>query len=373
MKQNGDLTCVLPEFCAEIVCTPLRLPSDADPTCLHVGEAYAGDAEHPFLRCVWFTPETADTVMGEPSGTHLQTTRELHALWRANGSPLTRVDATQPAAGVYSELGTGIMPGGGRCSMLVGGRRTNVPYSREAILSKTFEPLLSKYMSSISTILHEAIGSKACASHEIPNNCPMYIARAYQYPTLMPKTPQTMSHQVVIRGPKTLEDPDAFRSCSDLHVDSWDGGGQLGTCTVHTCTWDRTRPRPTHEVEKRNLALRGIACFPYVHGGRGVHVHSMVPGWQCILLIRTSNSLHGSVVPCAIDSETGRATPLSIEGLALPELEMMRVVTYPLKRVETLLHRLGEDPSKAEELERVSDSVMRERMRALKADRSETL
>ena len=93
--------------------------------------------------------------------------------------------------------------------------------------------------------------------------------------------------------------------------------------------------------------------FPSAVGGRGVHIHSMVPGWNCALLMRTSSSLHGSVLP----------NEDALAGFACRHLDMMRVVTYPMTRVETLLERLARDPTAECELYLRSDPWIRRRMR----------
>ena len=38
--------------------------------------------------------------------------------------------------------------------------------------------------------------------------------------------------------------------------------------------------------------------------------------------------------------------PVLNHGSALPNMQMMRVVTYPLRRIELLLERLARDPGK---------------------------
>ena len=96
-------------------------------------------------------------------------------------------------------------------------------------------------------------------------------------------------------------------------------------------------------------------CVPYCScGGRGVHVISMVPGSQCALLMRTSACLHGSIVP----------TEGPVHGMGLADLDFLRVITYPLSRVEVLLKRLSLDPDRAEVVRRLSHSWLQKRMRA---------
>ena len=118
---------------------------------------------------------------------------------------------------------------------------------------------------------------------------------------------------------------------------------------------------PLHSMHETNanpreaelLHARGLAVFPGRGGGRGVHIRSMVPGWHCAIFMRTHEMLHGGVVLPEDD----------IEGFALPELEMMRVVTYPLRRIETLLERLGQNPHLSSKVSMASCAHIQNRMR----------
>ena len=99
----------------------------------------------------------------------------------------------------------------------------------------------------------------------------------YQYPRLRQGTPPLSVHQIAIRGPKSGEsDREAYMSASDLHVDPCDGGGQAGSCTIHMCHPNACMTA-AHESSE-HLRLRGLGVFPSKTGGRGVHIHSMVPG-----------------------------------------------------------------------------------------------
>ena len=88
----------------------------------------------------------------------------------------------------------------------------------------------------------------------------------------------------------------------------------------------------------------------------------MVPGWHCLLVMCTSLRLHGSVVPCSCSEDGCDTAPVEIDGYGLPDIHLMRVVTYPLRRIQTLLKRLAENAEKATELEHVSDRIMQQRM-----------
>ena len=143
----------------------------------------------------------------------------------------------------------------------------------------------------------------------------------------------------------------AWQSASDLHVDTWDGGGELGCCTVHTCQITSGSAGVT-ERESHLLLHRGVVVFPRSEGGRGVHIRSVVPGWHCALLMRTSDCLHGSVVLGESD----------IEGFALPRHSVSRIVTYPIRRLERMLERIGEAPSIWHEIRCKSKHFIRRRV-----------
>ena len=66
----------------------------------------------------------------------------------------------------------------------------------------------------------------------------------------------------------------------------------------------------------------------------------MERGWQCLVLMRTRECLHGSVFPDGV-SEPPPAQ------LLLPGLELMRIVTYPIGRIEHLMSALGKRGGKS--------------------------
>jgi hypothetical protein len=95
-----------------------------------------------------------------------------------------------------------------------------------------------------------------------------------------------------------------------------------------------------------------VAYFPNGNGGRGVHVCSVVPGWHCAILCKTSTRLHGSVV---LDQKDAT-------GFALPHYDIARIVTYPLARIEALLQRLSDEPEKLQCVRERSHPWIRARM-----------
>lgn len=51
-----------------------------------------------------------------------------------------------------------------------------------------------------------------------------------------------------------------------------------------------------------------------------------------------------------------------VEGIRLPGIRMLRLLTYPLHRIEKLLSRLAEDPAAFELVIAVSDKHVRKRL-----------
>ena len=334
-KANGDPTCVLPATVASLVLDDLELPKNPDERVVYVRSAEALPG-HPFVHAVWFTPETADCITRVPIGTHIGLTTQLHDEWLRVCGPARSGNATQPAAGVYVELGVGTLAGTGRTSIPIAGQGTHVPYPRNQSTSDELEPCLSEFMSDVSEVLHVALPEVPWEDHEVDHACPPEAIRCYQYPQLRPGAPPLSSHQVVIRGPRGLgggasheQDRAAYMSTSDLHLDPCDGGGRIGSCTIHTCH-NNTHMHPPESKEQ--LHMRGLAVFASRSGGRGVHINSMVPGWHCAILMQTAQRLHGSIQPC------------SLRGFGLPNYQMLRVVTYPLTAIERLLQRLAKAP-----------------------------
>ena len=266
----------------------------------------------------------------------------------------------QPASGPYVELGVGCLPGGGRQSVSVGGSSCVVPFPRREQASAFAEPCLTNLMSDVSHVLHHVLPAHVMQAHDPPVGCPKEAIRAYQYPCLRPDAPPLSSHQVVLRGSLpglpdlqsgVASDEQAREALSDLHTDSWDGGGDLGSCTVYVCS-EACNDEPGSSDDAELLAHRGVAVFPYRNGGRGVHVCSVVPGWNCAVLFSTANRLHGSVV---LEKNDAR-------GFSLPQYDISRVVTYPLTRIETLQQRLSKDPEQLQEVLERSHPWIRARM-----------
>ena len=135
-------------------------------------------------------------------------------------------------------------------------------------------------------------------------------------------------------------------------IDACDGGGTFGSCTVHTCHKVEGLPSPDDATTNYLLKHRGLVVFPKKRGGRGVWIHSMVPGWNCIIIFCTKKCLHGSA---ALPEE-------AVKGFALKHLSMFRVVTYPLSRIETLLYRVGKNSEAWETIKKLSDSDTKERL-----------
>ena len=360
----ADKTFVLPSNMAPLVSSVLELPPDVDISRVYVGEAFVmGGGPQPFVRAVWFTPSTADRICERPSGSHVQAIADVHEAWQRTCKGQARDagggGAVQPAAGVYTELGFGAMPGKGRTSVCSpGGGRSVVPFNRNAASCEAMEPSLSDLMSDVSAVVHDAVSPRVLQTQRPPDSCPGTETDVYQYPRLRPGAPPLHSHQVVLRRPFCMTE-DAVESdrlarmaASNLHVDAWDGGGELGTCTVHGCFRRLSDDEIDTTREAHLLLHRGLVVFPRADGGRGVHVRSMVPGWCCALVFRTSACLHGSVVLDETDTT----------GFALPHLRLHRVVTYPLTRIEVLVSRALRSPAMWEAIHAKSEKSIRQRI-----------
>lgn len=343
----------------------MQLPRDADPHFVYVADGYCPGEAEPFVRAVWFTPDVADELSGRAHGSHLHDTRLLRTKWLAAAQAWKGGGTgVQSAGGLYAELGVGVLPGPSRGSTRFSNdSRSTRPFPRHPELSDEMEPTLSDFMSDVSVVLHAVLPQHAMEEHLPPPNCEPAACTMYQYPRLRHGVPWLSSHQVVLRGPRPnaagntcSADQEAVESLSDLHVDSFDGGHRLGAVTVHTCHHSEGGVGGEDHAcyrDSRHLAHRGVAVLAGKTGGRGVHIHSMVPGWHCAFVFRTRELLHGSIF---LGVEERR-------GFALPGFDFTRVVTYPLRRVETMLERLGEDPGRFEELHSQSHEWVKKRVR----------
>ena len=107
-------------------------------------------------------------------------------------------------------------------------------------MSSALEPAMSAFLSDVSEVLHATLPEGTLQDHEVDGRCPAEASRCYQYPKLRPGVKPLSSHQVAIRGPRGRasmheSDREAYMSTSDLHLDPCDGGGRIGSCTIHTC------------------------------------------------------------------------------------------------------------------------------------------
>ena len=348
---------VLTEAAAAVVLEDMHLPESANRDEIYVQQAFVAGAELPFTTAIWFTPECADGVTGARAGAGAANQRELLQEWRRGEGEAAGVQqapassgGSMPASGQYTELGLGVLPGRGRKSVVVAGEAACTPFARAPERSSHMEPYLSRVMSSASAVAVQALdGLWLGRQWAVRESCPPDAARAFQYPAAEPGQPMLSSHQVAVRGPR-LEGPgrresaeerasEVLYSLSDLHVDTMDGGGEVGAGTLYSCMRVGGGvcggKGSGHDVETA-LRRRDVADFPGPGGGRGVRIHVMVPDWNCLVLKRTSACLHGSVFPDGMHVRPRQ--------LLLPGLQLMRVVTYPLKQVEKLMGLLAREP-----------------------------
>ena len=363
----GD-TSVLPPHLAELVTDQLHLPSNPDTSKMYLFKVNTvqDDDSTTFVNVIYYTSSTADTLTASDAGTHTTTIFDIRSLLSSHGQSQSDVSGggnVALASGQYIELGYGYMTGYGRDTMQFDNgdgttSSSNVPYIRNAQLSNTMEEPLSHFLSDVSHIVNHCLPSELQRQSLPYGSCPVDWQSTYQYPRLRSDAPRLSIHQVALRSTGSSGDNDddmrALYATSNLHIDKCDGGGMLGSCTVHTCHEVESLSSTTEEERIQYLLKhRGLVVFPNEKGGRGVWIHSMVPGWNCAILFRTNKCLHGSVVLPKED----------IQGFALKHLSMYRVVTYPLSRIETLLNRIGTDSRKREELISKSDDETKNRLR----------
>ena len=146
--------------------------------------------------------------------------------------------------------------------------------------------------------------------------------RMLQYPRVHAGEQGPPAHQVVVRGHMSDDPPDI--SVADLHTDTMDGGGDIGTCTVFAqgdCM--------------REGQWRDFVVFPSRTGGCGARVRVMVPGWVCVLVMPAAKQLHGGVL---VETESSAVIPHPPGSTTTaPTLEALHVVTYNLARTENFI------------------------------------
>ena len=343
VDSRGRRTLALNGAQADMVTELVALPGDADPRRLYGTWVVAeGEEGRPFVRIVWF-------ANGGDDSTYVDAVSELESKWeratrvvperRGGTGPFARGGDTQPASGVYTELGTGVMPGRGRDSVSIQGEACFLPYSRNAALSDELEDALARVCAEAADRACECLPEDVSELLR-PHAGPAPLVSAYQYPHSISGRSMPSSHQVVLRRPAEEDDADAEeneRACrlavSDLHTDSVDGEmGCLGSMAQYIC---RLRPGVLCHTTGSALAYRDLVVFPTREGGRGVRVRVAQPGWTCLVFMRTRECLHGGVTP-------GPDCPpvtLSLGG----DMRLMRIVTYPMVAVERLLERAAKD------------------------------
>jgi hypothetical protein len=357
LDRHGRRPPVIPEAIAREVLEDLALPADADTACIYHGTVRVvdGDAELPPMpvHAIWFTPETADALRLEHDAVPRDTAcalRSLAACSLAQDHSARSNPGQQPASGKYVELGWGMMAGGGRPSVIANGHSSTMPFRRSPADSAAAAEPLSHVMHACTSVLgyvlpQEALRSQAQAFH----GCPADIAKTLQYPPLLSDTsPVLQSHQVVLRGP--VERPDdtlsqreqrCLQAVSDLHVDTQDGGFELGAMTIYSCSQDAWAPDSDTQAARAALRYRDLAILTGRDGGRGVRLNVMRPGWCCCVLMKTSRCMHGGVTP---DTDV-----VPMPTLALPpSMETVRAVTYPLSALERLMFNIAADPEGAD-------------------------
>ena len=214
----------------------MSLPPVPDPSTVYIGTATSQGSASPFVRVVWFTPQTADCVTGRGTGAHCSAVEQLHDKWLELGEPLRNSHTTQPAGGVYTELGVGLLAGTGRKSLHIAGKGTHIPYPRNPTLSENLEPALSNFMSDVSQVLHATLPRSVLHQHAAQLGWPCEATRAYQYPRLRDGTPPLHSHQVVIRGPRRVLLHNPTTPTDSPEMDEMDRSAYLSVYRIYMLT-----------------------------------------------------------------------------------------------------------------------------------------
>lgn len=239
--------------------------------------------------------------------------------------------STQGASGVYIESGLGALPGGGRHSVIVNGQARSVPYVRESIMAAD-EGLLAELMHGVACVVEHVDPSMVRRGHDL------LLLRGHQYPRQrLHGDVFIASHQAVLRACGGPGDPQG----SDLHLDRMDGRGDAeGSWTVYA---GETPSDFDH-----------LAVFASSTGDIGfdVQVGGFGSDWICAVHLDTAHRLHGSVwLPNATPQV--RNTPVG-SGL--------RIVTYPLRRIELLEESVREAPDEEGHVIEASMDSVRRRM-----------
>ena len=331
VDRRGVPSSVLPRCVADLVLQPLEIPADADDKFVYA--ATGRDTKGAvLLRAVWFTAHHGDAVGEYEAGSLLMSAERIATVVRRECVcvPVRSGDGVQHAAGAYVEVGVGILPGGCRSSISTPDWSGTVPFSRNGTLSDEVEPDLQAVMHVAARLMHISFPGVVPIANKTP------LRSAYQYPSAVPGQPFIPSHQVALRS-------ESIMGSSDLHTDACDGGGELGAVALYYC--------PIHAV----VTNPSIAVFEGCRGGRGIRVKVFQPGWFCAVAFRTDQCLHGTV--CEFDTRSIESTGPSIRSEST-----LRIITYPLKRVEELLRAELANPEVVYTIASASDQRLCARM-----------
>ena len=361
---NFRRTLVLDSDQADLCTETVELDPCADIGVIHHTSCVSQGDEEPFARVIWFWNGGERSAYSRDVSELEETSKRV---WQLMGGASSSIGAgsTQAASGMYVELGTGVLAGRGRESVVGESERCQLPFSRNPRASDELEGVLSRVCSVAAT------RARSCMSDTLRDlitvdEGPTDLVAAYQYPRPISGVPMIYSNQVVVRRPAEREGSTqserelaCLHSVSNLHVDVMDGQmGCLGAMTQYACRSSSVSMRDeTTEMDEEGreaLRYRDLVVFPKRDGGRGVRIHVAEPGWTCLVFMRTGCCLHGGVVP-APDRVGCRMT--------LPEgVSLARIVTYPMKAVQRALIAARQDKQVAVELRRRADPRMRQRM-----------
>lgn len=318
-------------------------PDMRDPSIdVHTAMGYSSDGTVPIVYVVWFRASLSkpvadmERVLARLRSTASTVAHTAAACARGGGNESS---ATQGANGVYYESGIGVMAGSGRTSVHVDGVARNIPFLQQTDPGPEHEELLAELLCGLAYVVRSVAPELVSHSHS------SLLERGHQYPRqAFEGAPFVKSHQAVLRASGGEGDPQG----SDLHVDPMDGKGNgRGGWTIYA-------GEPPSSFDQ-------LAVFEGAGGGCGfqVRVGGFGSEWVCGVNTDTAQRLHGSVWPTSLgvsDACVGRG---------------LRVVSYPLRRIELLEESVRRSPHEATKVHAACTPTVQQRMLGQWGKRSE--
>jgi hypothetical protein len=177
---------ILTDGAADLVCTPLNMPTGNE--CVCAMDGVAADGGGRVVQTVWFRPEQDDEECVLAHGTLDEALNQIRRCMSGQtDNQGGGGGGVQVADGRYLELGVGVMSGRGRHSVNVAGHEPSAHvFSRHPVLSDTMERSLSVVVQAVGELTDRCWGGAlraAAAERQVRESCEVAALRqAYQYP-----------------------------------------------------------------------------------------------------------------------------------------------------------------------------------------------